>query len=229
MNRHVATDAMQRLVLYPGRLYRMLVVVTGRTFAEDLEDALVTAGFAREDLASTSPGDWESERPRDWPHEPTVDICANECLVRVTGRYAHTGPAAFSRDMAIADDATYTIVDAWQYGPSLGERAGAAPAGAPSTGGPPAPASAHRGTVMLIGAAGLIGFGLFQHWRAEKRVDDETRKLRQLSERAERDELAARVAELMREGMRRDEAIAVATRETEPPNDGVTVFATEPV
>jgi hypothetical protein len=211
MNRPLRFAPDGSLVLRPERVYRLLLVVNGETSAEDLEDALVAAGFDREALCSSTPRDWPRDRPADWPEEPSVDTAVNECLVRLSGRFAGAS-YAFTRDARIADSAaTYSIVSGWDYAPSLTE--GSAPAPIRTGGAPPAPAPDHRGTAMFVTAAALLGLGVWTSMRGERRMERETARMRAAIERDEREAVRARAADLVREGKTADEAAAIAHME----------------
>jgi hypothetical protein len=224
MNRPLRFASDGGVVLRPDRVYRLLIVVNGETSAEDLEDALVDAGFERGALYSSTPRDWPSDRPSDWPEEPAIDTAVNECVVRVSGRFAG-GPRAFAHDMPVGDaGASYTVAHAWDYAPSLTEEA----RGAHATGAAkPVPASDNRGTALVVTAAALLGLGVWSSIRSERRMERETQRMRAAIERDEREAVRVRIAELMREGRGRDEATAIANAEISP--EDVTIEAFEEV
>jgi hypothetical protein len=212
MNRPVLFGPDGGVVLRPERVYRLLVVVTGETTAEDLEDALVSAGLERATLCTSTPRAWPVDRPRDWPEEPHVEIAVNECIVRASGRFADA-PRAFSRDMPIAgSDATYSIAAAWDYAPSLAEMV--APR-AEQTGAAKPQAADHRGVALLVTAAALLGWGVWTNIRSERRIQHETQRMRAAIERDEREAIEHRVKDLMREGRGHDEALALAQSEAD--------------
>ncbi len=208
MNRPLRFAPDGSLVLRPEHVYRLLLVVNGETSAEDLEDALVVAGFDRAGLCTSTPRDWPRERPADWPEEPSVETAVNECLVRLSGRFAGA-PYAFARDIQIPDSAaSYTIASGWDYAPSLTE--GGQPAPVQTGAAPPAPAPDHRGTAMFITAAALLGLGVWTSMRGERRMEREAERMRAAIERDEREAVRARVAELVHQGKTAEEAAAIA-------------------
>jgi hypothetical protein len=224
MNRPLRFAPDGGIVLRPERVYRLLVVVNGESSAEDLEDALIAAGFDRAGLCTSTPRDWPRDRPPDWPEEPAIEIAVNECIVRVSGRFAGA-PYAFARDMGLGDSgASFTLAHAWDYAPSLTEQA-LAPhqTGAAK----PAPPNDNRGTALVVTAATLLGLGVWMNIRAERRMERETQRMRAAVERDERQAVQARIAELVREGRRRDEAVAIANAEISP--EAVTIEAFEEV
>lgn len=212
MNRPVSFGPDAGVVLRPERMYRLLVVVTGETTAEDLEDALVVGGFERATLCTSTPRAWPVDRPRDWPEEPPVDTAVNECIVRASGRFGDE-PRAFARDMPIAgSEATYSIAAAWDYAPSLAEMS--APRPEQTGAAKPAP-SDHRGVALLVTVAAFLGWGVWTNIRSERRVQRETQRMRAAIERDEREAIERRVKELTREGRSHDEAMALAQSEAD--------------
>ena len=62
-------------------------------------------------------------------------------------------------------------------------------------------------------AAGLIGLGWWQHVRSERRLEKENRRIRTVIETNERNESEKRVAQLMGEGLSREDAEMTAADE----------------
>ena len=214
MNRPVMPDSSGAIVLQPARRYRAVLLVNGQCALEDVEEALERAGFEGGTLASSPPAAWDRNRPRDWPDEPHAEVCANECLVRISGTFR--GPArVMRRDMPIhrGDEDTgaiLTFAACWEHAPSVQEDTGAA---APAPGSHKPTGSDARGTAILVSAAALLGIGIFANIRSEKRAEQENARLRAAIEREERAALNDRVAELVRHGRSREEASAIAHEE----------------
>ena len=201
MNRAIQPEADSSLILYPGHIYRLLLIVNGPTTVEDLARALVASGFDPTLLQCSAPDEWRRHRPGDWPSEPAPSVHVNECLVRVTARFIAPHPLQFVRDLPIDPGASFTIAAAWDYVRGLGER-GAGGAGmmrvgqAPSMGDTPQ----KSGTVLpLLAGAAMVGIGIWATWRAQKRIDKDSLRMRELmefSEHEERKALAARAGEM---------------------------------
>lgn len=194
MNRPVQTQTDGTFVLYPGHIYRLMLVINGETTIDDLQQSLIAAGFDPTLLMSSSPDEWRAHRPTDWPVEPSPQVCVNECLVRVTGRYIAPTPMQFARDMPIAGGpATYAIVAAWDYVRAVGERQMVRV-------GAQAPTNEQKsGMLPLAAGMVMIGIGAWATWRSQKRVERDTIKIRELmdfSEHEERKALSARAGEL---------------------------------
>ena len=212
MNRPVAPTAEGTFVLRPGRRYRLLLLVNGPSSCDELEGALVRAGF--DEAVCSAPGDWSVERPGDWPNEPAVAAAANECLVRTSGVLVGNVPGVrFARDQTIEPGATYTVTAAWDYGQArpreaVAERAGlASPASA-------APAKGDKGPrVLAIAAVAGLGLGLWSMWRSSRRYERDEERYASVTARAEREELAARVQYYLEHGHARPEAEDMAERE----------------
>jgi hypothetical protein len=210
MNRPLAFGPDGGVVLRPDRVYRVLLVVTGETTAEDLEDALVAAGFERPGLCTSTPRAWPHDRPRDWPEEPRVDTADSECVVRASGRFG-AEPRAFSRDMAIdGSEATYTVAAGWDYSPSLTDRRAPGPE---LTGADKPSGSDPRGVALVATAAALFGWGVWTNIRSERRIQRETQRMRAAVERDEREAIERRVKELVRDGHSQKDALALAQEE----------------
>lgn len=191
-------------VFRPGRFFRMLVVVNGPTYLEDVEAVLRSAGF--DPIASSDPGGWATERPPDWPEEAAPLIAANEALVRIS---AGTGASRYAirlpRDLPIADatgagpPAHLTVARAWDYGqaPPVQTLAGAAP---------PAAKTSSGGAAALVAAGGLAAVGLWHFVAERRRLKRDEQRLHSAEAKAEREEIAAEVNRLMRAGYSREQA-----------------------
>ena len=210
MNRALAPAADGAFVLRPGRHYRLLVIVNGPTTCGELEGALVRTGF--EAPVASAPQDWDAERPGDWPAESLFATAVNECLVRASGvlRTAAAG-VRFDRDRAIEPGATFTIAQAWDYGPApeipAAPSTGLAPAAAP-------PKSDDKGPkVLAVAAVAGLGIGLYSMWRSSRRYERDEARYTSLQAKAEREELARRVEHYLQHGHSSDEAEHLAERE----------------
>jgi hypothetical protein len=213
MNRAIEPAADGTFVLRPGRRYRVLLLVNGPSSCDELEAALVRAGF--DEAVCSAPVDWVAERPGDWPNEPLVATAANECLVRVSGVLHGNVPGVrFSRDQAIEAGATYTIVAAWDYGPAQ-----VAPPPAERTGhASPAHVAPVKNNdkgprVLAIAAVAGLGLGLWSMWRSSRRYERDQERYASVTARAEREELAARVQHYLEHGHARPDAEDMAERE----------------
>ena len=201
------------VTLRPGRAYRAIVVVNGACTLEDLADALFVVGFDGARLAATAPADWQAEAPPDWPVEPAIDMAANECAVRISGPFVGD-PYACERDMPIAGtDAVWTVAALWECRRSPASSGPHVAAGASAPAPAPAPERDGRTTALLVTAAGLIGLGWWQHVRSERRLEKENRRIRTVIETNERNESEKRVAQLMGEGLSREDAEMTAADE----------------
>jgi hypothetical protein len=224
LNRPLIHAADGSVVLRPRHLHRALAVVCGETSLEELEDALCEAGFVRASLLSAAPADWRRLAPRDWPKEPTFDLAANECLVRIMGAIEAPQAVGFGPDMPLPSGASFTLAQVWEYAPAIGrEGAGAAP---PAT---PTPDRGHPGagdgvTGLLVTAATLLGIGWVLSRRAEERSAREQTRLMAMIEREERDAIASRALRLEAEGMDTADALAVAEEEANPASITVADF-----
>jgi hypothetical protein len=211
LNRPLAPTAEGAHVLRPGRYWRLLVVVNGQTDCDELEAALVEAGF--DGPVCSTPQDWAEERPDDWPKEPLVSPAANECAVRASGALRSEGPVRFERDRRIGEGATYTIVAAWDYGPTGAGRAAELGRERAEHVGGVADDPVKRDRVLAAVVVALAGLGFWQMTRSSKRVEKEESKFAHLSARADRDELTRRVEHYLSRGHSQDEAADFADRE----------------
>jgi hypothetical protein len=175
---------------YPGRLYRVLGVVNGPTYLEDVEAMLASVGFGP--IWSSAPHAWTDERPPDWPDErPLPEIAANETLVRMTaGTGAMRAPVQVGRDVPIPDAsgavaARFAVARAWDYGDAppvthmVGQTSPATPAKKSS-----------GGLVALVAAGGLAAVGFWHHFAEQRRLKREEQRLASAEVRAERDAIA---------------------------------------
>lgn len=213
MNRALSTDAGGAFVLSPQRRYRAVLVITGETSLEDLEEELIRLGFDPGQLASSPPGAWAQNRPEDWPQESPVELCVNECLVRISGLFR--GPTRIIRkDTPILDEtgthsgASFSVAQCWDHAVSIAHDTGAA-ASSPATKHP----GDYRGVAILAAAVGMLGVGIVSNIRSERRAAQENARLRSAMEREERNALEQRTHELMRQGRTRQEASAIAHEE----------------
>jgi hypothetical protein len=197
-------------VLGPGRLLRLLCVVTGPTYLEDVEAVLQAMGLGP--IASSDPAAWEHERPADWPDErPLPPLAVNEAFVRITaGTGALRAPVLLAPDVPIVDGRTggaaahVTIARAWDYGqaPPVQAIAGAAP-----------PASAPKksgGHLPLLAAGGLAVVGIWHHIAEKRRLKRDEQRLHSAEARAQREEIAGDVRRLVRGGATLAEARSAA-------------------
>lgn len=192
--------------LRPGRVYRAVVVVCGETSLEELEDALVDAGFERRSLLLATANDWRKIRPKDWPDEPELEgLSANECLVRIMGELDSQGPALFPRDAPLPEGARFTLAQAWEYSEPLDQVGGDAPPAVAPRGAVDGGGGWGMGTVLLVGGAFALGTWWLSR-RSEGRLDrDRNHMMRLLAQEAEADE-GDRLAELLEERDRQDRA-----------------------
>jgi hypothetical protein len=190
-----------------------MVVVTGPTTCDALEQVLARHGL--EAAIASAPQDWQAERPADWPKEPLIPSCANECVVRVSAIVARS--VRLARDQPIEDGAVFTVHAAWDYGPAP------APASREHTGAaataPPTPAAAATATGnnngQLIKASLLVafGFGLWSFMSSRRKEEAEEERLALAAARAHRDELLARAEHYFKQGESEQEAQAHAERD----------------
>jgi hypothetical protein len=223
MNKALLHAADRGVVLRPGRVYRGVVVVTGETTLEELEDALAAGGFERGALLTASPADWRGIVPSDWPDEPQLDLAANECCVRVMGRIESATPVAFGRDERLPSGACFTLVQAWEYARGIGEATGAAPAPAPR----PTESAGAMPIGLLLTAGALFGVGWFFNRRAEERAMRDQARLLAVVRREERSVIDARAEALEREGLSHADALAAAEEEANPTAITVEEFKSE--
>lgn len=200
----------------PGRLYRLLCVVNGPTYLEDVEAVLQAMGFGP--IASSDPVAWERERPPDWPDEgPLPAIAANEAFVRITagaGALPYPG-VQLARDVPIPDARTgavtahLTIARAWDYGqaPPVAAVVGAAA--------PPPPRKSGGNGVALVAAGGLAVVGLWHHIAERRRLKREETRLHSAEAKAEREAVAGEVNRLIRAGYSAPQAREQARAELE--------------
>jgi hypothetical protein len=208
MNRALVPAADGSFVLRPGRHYRLLVIVNGPTTCDELEGALVRAGF--ETPVASAPQDWDAARPSDWPAESLVATAVNECLVRVSGvlRTSAAG-VRFDRDRPIDAGSTFTLAQGWDYGAAPEVTAGATTGLAPA-----APKSDDKGPkVLAIAAVAGLGVGLYSMWRSSRRYERDEARYASVQAKAEREELARRVEHYLQHGHSSDEAEQLAERE----------------
>lgn len=184
----------------PGRFYRLLCVVNGPTYLEDVEALLYALGFAP--LVSSDPSAWDHERPPDWPDErPLPFVAVNEALVRIS---AGTGAARFpihvERDAPIRDamgnaPARLSVARAWDFGqaPPVDAIAGAAPPAA-------RPAKSGNGSAALLAAGGLAAVGLWHYVAERRRLKRDEQRLHTAEAKAEREQVAGEVHRLIGAG-----------------------------
>jgi hypothetical protein len=209
---HIGPDG--GVTLHAGRSYRALVIVNGETTLQALGMTLLRSGFALEGFAASGPESWDGERPHDWPEEPPIAIAANECLVRVSGIFAGAAGASairFERDTPIGSShALYTLAAVWECrGRPIAASTGASPA---------VPAPKDKGEqrqtmTVLVTAAALIGVGVWQHARSEKRFERETQRMRRMIADSDRERIDSRVERLMSDGLDRQAAEQLAIEE----------------
>jgi hypothetical protein len=213
MNRPLAPGVDGAFVLRPGRRYRLVLLVNGPSSCDELEGVLVRAGF--EHPVCSAPGDWEAERPADWPSEPLVATAANECLVRTSGVLRGNVPGVpFARDQGIESGATYTIVAGWDYGEARApQRADDRVGQAPPTSAALAKSNDTGPRVLAVAAVAGLGLGLWSMWRSSRRYERDEERYASITARAERDELAARVHYYLEHGHARPDAEDMAERE----------------
>ena len=199
-NRFLSPGPHGEHVFRDGRHYRLLVVVNGPCYAEDLEEELGARGFIA--IASSTPDTWTEDKPSDWPTEAPPRIAQNECLVRVSAVFE--GDAArVDRDLPIgASEASFSIAQAWDYGPA--ERVGAAP---PAT----APAPKERSPLFVVGAAiaAFGGLGLWNYYSAQKRAEREQKRLETAEAAENQARLHREMQALLERGHSHDEAAAI--------------------
>ena len=209
----IALDADGTLALRGGRRCRLLVVVTGPTTCDALEQALARRGL--EDVIASAPQDWQAERPADWPKEPLIPSCANECLVRASAIVGRS--VRLARDEAIEEGAVFTVHAGWDYGPAPApaarERTGAAAASQPAPSASTPATNNNNGQLVKAGLLVAFGFGLwsFMSYRRKEEADEE--RLALAAARAHRDELLARAEHYFKQGESEQEAQAHAERD----------------
>ena len=215
MSRPIAPTA-EGFLLRPGRLYRMLIIVTGKTTCEDVEDAMRAAGFAA--VASSAPQDWEAEKIGDWPDEPSVPVMPGETLVRAVGPFAGISgvPSLFEphRPIAGTPNATYTLCAVWDHAQARSAAAGES-TGASSSSSSSSPATEKKegpNKVLILGLLGTAAAGVWMLRRDSKKEDDIRESMARLEQKREQGELEERVAAFISRGATREQAEELADR-----------------
>ena len=194
MNHAQAPNEAGVFVLEPGRFYRAVFEIEGRTSVEDFEDALTRGGFDRATLCASAPADWKRERPPDWPVEAPHKIPATNSLVRVSGVFH--GDRTEAVEIAIGDDASGRLLALYVYEPEGGwpqHAAGEAPQQKKKLFG-------DAGLALISGGV-LLGLGLWASHRRQERLEQETRRLFGEAEQTDRAEAIAAAEQMEAAGV----------------------------
>ena len=207
-NRAVALNTDGSATLRAGRFYRLLLVVNGQPGKDELYEALAERGFAaHHDLAVSWPGDWETDKPTNWPDEAPPVHSANEFLVRVSGSF--DGPTrTVVHDAPIKGGGAFTIAQVWDCGGS------AAPALATTEDAKDAEPEKKKGNGTALAVAGILGAVLaYKLIGGRHEASRETERMGVVEDRARRVRRVQRVNDLLANGHSRGDAEAVAETE----------------